>query len=136
MKKRVNEWIKYSKLDLDSALKLLENPELTQSAAFHCQQSIEKSLKAIIEEKIRKVPRTHDLIKLNGLIEECGIKLSINEDVLDQVNDVYIETRYPSDLGLIPEGIPKVETIKYFYDLSESIHKQVIEVFNIREKNS
>ena len=135
MKKRAKEWIKYSKLDLDSALKLLANPELTQSAAFHCQQSIEKSLKAIIEEKIRKVPRTHDLIKLNGLIEECGIKLSINEDVLDQVNDVYIETRYPSDLGLIPEGIPKVETIKYFYDLSESIHKQVIEVLNIREKN-
>ncbi len=69
MKKRAKEWIKYSKLDLDSALKLLESPELIQSAAFHCQQSIEKSLKAIIEEKTNKVPRTHDLEKLYGLME-------------------------------------------------------------------
>jgi len=126
MKKRAKEWIKYSKLDLDSALKLLESPKLTQSAAFHCQQSIEKAFKAIIEEKTNKVPRTHDLGKLYGLIEECGIKLTIDEDVLDQVNDVYIETRYPSDLGLVPVGIPKVETIKYFYDFSELIYKQVI----------
>ncbi len=133
MKKRVKEWVKYSKLDLDSALKLLESPELTQSAAFHCQQSIEKALKALIEEKINKVPRTHDLEKLYGLIEEYGIKLKIDEDILDQVNDVYIETRYPSDLGLVPEGIPKVETIKYFYDLSESIYKQVIEILNIQQ---
>ncbi len=133
MKKRVKEWVKYSKLDLDSALKLLESPDLTQSAAFHCQQSIEKSLKAIIEEKINKVPRTHDLEKLYGLIEEYGIKLEIDEDILDQVNDVYIETRYPSDLGLVPEGIPKVETIKYFYDLTESIYKQVIEILNIQD---
>ena len=133
MKKRVKEWVKYSKLDLDSAIKLLESPELTQSAAFHCQQSIEKSLKAIIEEKINKVPRTHDLEKLYGLIEEYGIKLKIDEDILDQVNDVYIETRYPSDLGLVPEGIPKVETIKYFYDLTESIYKQVIEILNIQD---
>ncbi len=132
MKKRVKEWIKYSKLDLDSALKLLENPELTQNAAFHCQQSIEKSFKAILEEKINKVPRTHDLIKLYGLIEECGINLLINEDVLDQVNDVYIETRYPSDLGLIPEGIPRVETINIFYDLSGSIYKQVISILNVQ----
>jgi len=133
MKKRVKEWVKYSKLDLDSALKLLESPDLTQSAAFHCQQSIEKSLKAIIEEKINKVPRTHDLEKLYGLIEEYGIKLEIDEDILDQVNDVYIETRYPSDLGLVPEGIPKVETIKYFYDLTESIYKQVLEILNIQD---
>jgi len=133
MKKRVKELVKYSKLDLDSALKLLESPELTQSAAFHCQQSIEKALKALIEEKINKVPRTHDLEKLYGLIEEYGIKLKIDEDILDQVNDVYIETRYPSDLGLVPEGIPKVETIKYFYDLSESIYKQVIEILNIQQ---
>lgn len=132
MKKRVKEWITYSKLDLDSALKLLENPELTQSAAFHCQQSIEKSFKAILEEKINKVPRTHDLVKLYGLIEECGIKLLINEDVLDQVNDVYIETRDPSDLGLIPEGIPKVETINIFYNLSGSIYKQVSSILNIQ----
>ena len=133
MKKRVKEWIKYSKLDLDSALKLLESPELTQSAAFHCQQSIEKALKAIIEEKVKKVPRIHDLEKLYGIIEENGINLVFDADILDQVNDVYIEIRYPSDLGLVPDGIPKVETIRSFYELSEMIYKQVNEVLNNEE---
>jgi len=133
MKKRVKEWIKYSKLDLDSALKLLESPELTQSAAFHCQQSIEKALKAIIEDKAKKVPRIHDLEKLYGIIEENGINLVFDADILDQVNDVYIEIRYPSDLGLVPDGIPKVETIRTFYDLSEMIYKQVNEILNNKE---
>ncbi len=127
MKKRVKEWLKFAKIDLDSAIKLLEDPGLTQSAAFHCQQSIEKSFKAILEENQNKIPRTHDLEKLYGQVEECKIKLVIDEDVLDEVNDVYIETRYPSDLGLIPEGIPKVETVKRFYDLSNSIYKQIEE---------
>ena len=119
--------MKFAKIDLDSAIKLLEDPGLTQCAAFHCQQSIEKSFKAILEEIQNKIPRTHDLEKLYGLIEEYKIELVIDEDVLDEVNDVYIETRYPSDLGLIPEGIPKVETVERFYNLSNSIYKQIEE---------
>ena len=130
MKKRVKEWIRFSKLDLDSAAKLLEDPGLTQIAAFHCQQTIEKSFKAILEEKKDKIPRTHDLEKLYGLVEECGIKLQMDEDILDEINDVYIETRYPSDLGLIPDGIPKVETVKIFYDLSESIYLQIVDILS------
>lgn len=127
MKKRVKEWLKFAKIDLDSAAKLLEDSGLTQSAAFHCQQSIEKSFKAILEEIQNKVPRTHNLEKLFSLVEECNIELNIDEDVLDAVNSVYIETRYPSDLGLLPDGIPKVETVKRFYDLSNSIFKQIEE---------
>ncbi len=130
MKKRAEEWLKFSKIDLDSALKLLEDPGLTQSVAFHCQQTIEKAFKAILEEKNLKVPRLHDLEKLFGMVEECGLEMQIDEDVLDEINDVYIETRYPSNSGLIPDGIPKIETVKKFYNQAESVYKQVLTLLN------
>jgi len=125
MKKQVREWIAFSKIDLDSALKLMEEPRLSQNSAFHCQQAIEKAFKAVIEDNDRKVPRTHDLRTLLGNIKTYGISIEIEEDVLDEINAVYIETRYPSDLGLIPNGIPGVETIAIFYAFAESIYKQV-----------
>ena len=128
MKKRVNEWLKLAKVDLDSVLKLLEDSNLTQSAAFHCQQSIEKSFKALLEEQSGTFIKSHDLQRLYGLVEESGISLNVDEDILDAINAVYIEARYPSDLGLIPEGKPKPSTVKTFYNLSESIYSQIITI--------
>jgi len=130
MKKRVNEWLKLAKVDLDSVIKLLEDSNLTQSAAFHCQQSIEKSFKALLEEQSGTFIKTHDLLRLYGLIEESGVKLNIDEDILDSINAVYIESRYPSDIGLIPEGKPKTSTIKTFYNLSESIYSQIVSILD------
>ena len=37
-------------------------------------------------------------------IREQGHNLQIDEDVLDEMNQVYIESRYPADLGLLPGG--------------------------------
>lgn len=125
MKKQIREWIVFSKIDLDSALKLMEEPHLSQNSAFHCQQAIEKAFKAVIEDNNRKVPRTHDLRTLLGIIKTYGISIEIEEDVLDEINAVYIETRYPSDLGLIPNGIPGVETVAMFYAFAESVYQQV-----------
>ncbi len=130
MKKRVSEWLKLSKIDLDSAIKLLEDASLTQSSAFHCQQSIEKSLKALLENQTDTFVKTHDLRRLCGLVEEAGIKLNVDDDVLDEINAVYIESRYPSDLGLIPDGNPRTDTVKIFYTLCESIYSQVIKILD------
>lgn len=123
MKKRVSEWIVLSKTDLDSALKLMEEPRLSQNSAFHCQQAIEKAFKAVIDSNSSKVPRTHDLRTLLGTINTYGVSMEIEEDVLDEINAVYIETRYPSDLGLIPNGIPEAETVAIFYAFAESVYQ-------------
>jgi len=37
--------------------------------AFHSQQAIEKSIKAILEEKETKVPKIHNIITLKEKIE-------------------------------------------------------------------
>ncbi|RKX81689.1 MAG: hypothetical protein DRP57_11550 [Spirochaetes bacterium] len=44
--------------------KLLNEKELTQSVTSHSHQTVEKSLKAILENKNIRIPKTHDLEKL------------------------------------------------------------------------
>ena len=123
MKRRVKEWLSFAEIDLNSIIKLLEDESLLKAAAFHCQQSIEKSFKAIIEEVQNKIPRTHDLIRLYGIINELGIDFEIDEDILSEINDVYIETRYPSDIGLLPSGNPTKEIIEEFETTVKLIYK-------------
>lgn len=122
MKRRVEEWLKFAKMDLDVVDKLLESNSLTQAAAFHCQQSIEKSFKAVIEEKDNKIPRLHDLIRLYGILNEYGIDMDIDENLLSDINDIYTETRYPSDLGLIPNGTPSLNTVEKYQNLAKKIY--------------
>jgi HEPN domain-containing protein len=50
MKQLTREWLNAAGDDLITIENLLDNPILTNIVAFHSQQAIEKSIKAIIEE--------------------------------------------------------------------------------------
>jgi len=121
MKKQVEDWMLLADKDLHAAEIILaaEYP-LTNIVAFHCQQTIEKYLKAFLIDKNIPVIRTHDLIKLNGMIKEVR-DLGIDEDMLVIINEVYIETRYPGELGLMPDGMPSVEQAKEFVDFAKEV---------------
>ena len=54
--------------------------------------------------------------------------MKINEEVLDQISQVYIDTRYPADFGLLPEGKPSINKIKEFLDEAESIFNQTVQL--------
>lgn len=125
MKNQVNEWIHYAGIDLLSAKKLLEEKNLTTSVAFHCHQAIEKSFKAVLEHIDQRIPKIHDLEKLFGLLMENNISIQLDEDLLDQINDVYIDARYPGGLGLIPEGHPSIQTVKRFFSYANDVFKKV-----------
>ena len=114
MKKQVEDWLLLADNDLRAA-GVIVNDEypLTNIAAFHCQQAVEKYFKAYIIEKDIPLIRTHDLIKLNGMINEIK-NLGINEKKLMAINEVYMDSRYPGDLGLMPDGMPTNEEIKEF----------------------
>jgi len=118
------EWLKASKLDLENISYIIEVEHLTSVVAFHAQQSIEKSFKAIIEKADKKIPKQHDLIKLKGLFEQ-KFNLDIDEDILDTLNLLYIESRYPGDLGLLPYGKPTLDDAKEFYELAFYIYEYI-----------
>lgn len=83
------------------------NPHLTNIVAFHAQQSIEKTFKAVLEESRNDVPKTHSLVRLYALAKD-KLNVEIDELLLAEINDVYIDARYPGELGLMPYGKPSL----------------------------
>jgi len=126
MKRQVEDWILLADKDLCAAEILLDNEyPLTNIVAFHCQQTIEKYFKAYLIEKDISIIRTHDLIRLNAMIKDIK-DLGIDEEKLIIINEVYIESRYPGDFGLLPDGMPSEEQAKEFVALAKEIKNIVL----------
>jgi HEPN domain-containing protein len=126
MKKQVEDWIQLADKDLYAAEIILKNEyPLTNIVAFHCQQAIEKYLKAFLIEKGIPVIKTHDLITLNGVIKEMN-DLGIDEKKLIIINEVYIESRYPGELGLLPDGMPSEEQVKEFVAYAQEVKRIIM----------
>jgi len=76
------------------------------------------------------IPKIHDLEKLLGIIIEHNIILKTNTEIISMINDIYIESRYPGDQGLIPEGIPSIEFIQEIYSFAETLYKEIYQLLN------
>jgi HEPN domain-containing protein len=121
MKKQVEDWIFLADRDLRASEIIMQDDyPLTNIVVFHCQQSIEKYLKAYLIEKDAPLEKTHDLVKLNGKIRKIK-DIGIEENKLDIINEVYIESRYPGELGLMPDGIPTDEQAQGFIEYTKEI---------------
>jgi HEPN domain-containing protein len=135
MKKQVEDWLFLADNDLHAAEIIIKDEyPLTNIVAFHCQQVIEKYLKAYLIEKNVPIIKTHDLIKLNGMIKEIK-DLGIDEKKLIVINEVYIESRYPGELGLLPDGMPTDEQAKEFIDYAQEIKTIITNEINKEIKN-
>ena len=51
-----------------------------------------------------------------------------NDDLLDSLNTLYIDSRYPGDMGLLPYGQPTIEDAKEFYHFSQEIFDEVSKI--------
>lgn len=103
---------------------VLNEKELTNIAAFHSHQCIEKSFKALVFIETDTIPRIHNLIKLYGTVRNY-FSLDIDLLVLEQINETYIDARYPSELGLLPDGDLSQEKANLFFKESEKIYSQI-----------
>jgi HEPN domain-containing protein len=45
--------------------------------------------------------------------------------MLDRLNQLYIEARYPGELGLLPEGKPSIEDAQRFRQVAEQVYRDV-----------
>src|SRR6266849_5893451 len=65
MKKLTAEWVRKAEADFEAANTIAKlDPSLRDPLCFHCQQTVEKYLKALLQELGQVVPRTHDLANL------------------------------------------------------------------------
>lgn len=117
----VRAWLASAEMDIENIRKIIDNEFLTPVACFHAQQCVEKCLKAYLEQKQEAVPKSHDIINLYGRVRQ-HIDLPMDIILLQTLNDLYIEARYPGDLGLLPDGKPSVEVSRQFFDLAQQLY--------------
>ena len=131
-KKQAIEWLKASHDDLDSIKYLIEAEHLTNVVAFHAQQAIEKSFKALFEYK--KIPfiKTHNLEKLYKKIEDI---IDVEYEELECINELYIESRYPGDMGLLPYGKPTLNDAQEFYEFAKRVSNKVCAILNVSKED-
>jgi HEPN domain-containing protein len=124
-------WLMAAKDDLILLEDIKNNVHITNLIAFHSQQAIEKSLKAVIESKNQKVPKTH---KLQQLFELVDIKIDLNDNLINLIHlldELYIDSRYPNDFGLLPYGKPSLEDAKEFYEFALTVFDKVCNILDI-----
>jgi len=115
-------WLQAASDDLDVIEQILSQPHLTHLVAFHSQQAIEKAFKALMEENGENIPKIHSLNKLFDLNKSEFV--CDDTDLFHTLDELYIESRYPGDFGLMPNGKPTVEEAKEFYEFAKTIYQQ------------
>jgi len=77
MKRATEEWLDFADRDLEAARLLVDNEYVSNAVLFHCQQCVEKCLKALLEENDIPVPHIHHVVKLYSLLKERLRSLSL-----------------------------------------------------------
>lgn len=96
MKRATWEWIEKAEEDLHAAELLAEGDEpLHDVVCFHCQQTAEKYLKALLEELNIYVQKTHDLAKLLGVLLPHHPTLRRLSRGLKYLTGFAVDPRYP-----------------------------------------
>lgn len=90
------DWIRKAEEDYQAVNALLGlQPPLWGAVCFHAQQCAEKYLKAFLEERAIRFPRTHDLDALAALAEPLVPGVAPLRPDLDWLSDYAIDVRYP-----------------------------------------
>ena len=132
MREITKEWLESAGLDLESIGHIIQNDRLTGHIAFHAQQTIEKSLKASLEEYGEKVPKIHSLSKLFGICA-AFIDVRFDEEIVIALDSLYIESRYPGEFGLLPGGKPNQKQAQEFYDYAMEVYQTIKYQMEIRK---
>ena len=114
------KWIEKANNDYLSAKRLVEyKPVILDTACFHCQQAIEKYLKAYLAYLDVDFPKTHDLNTLLKLIIEADT--SFKEIDFKDLSQFAVGIRYP-DSYLIPEP----DDVVFYIKMAEEVKSDIL----------
>lgn len=87
---------------------------IADGIAFHCQQSIEKYLKARLQEAGLPVERTHDLVKLVDQLKGIEPLWQSFRAAFNDINDYAVHFRYPGQSATKAEARKAFKTAAAF----------------------
>ncbi len=135
MKVITKQWLNFAGKDLKSCNNNIKDKFLTNIVVFHCQQTVEKCFKAIIEENGLRLNRVHSLLKLYKTVNPL-VNFDIDLEKLELLDDVYTSSRYPSDIGLMQDGEPTMQQAKEMHEFAKQIYNNTIKMFAKADKES
>ncbi len=98
MKRATREWVGKAEDDYQAAAIIAQSSEpLYDQLCFHCQQSAEKYLKAVLEERSLPIEKTHDLEMLLGDLRPHHPSLAKLRRGLSFLTNFAVNVRYPGD---------------------------------------
>ena len=124
-------WLDSARADLKSIEYILEDEFLTHIVGFHGQQCVEKCFKAMLEHFGEMVPKEHSTLKLYGIVKQ-KLPEEIDTDLLTDLDDLYIDSRYPGEFGLLPHGKPTLDEAREFYKFALDIFECVSDALDIQ----
>jgi HEPN domain-containing protein len=113
-KKHLLEWFRKADHDLTSAHKLIEDADILDNVCFHCQQAVEKYLKAYLIFKGEEVIKTH---YLKHLQTECAkFDSDFNTFEFKDLTRYASDVRYPDDFT-----DPLPQEAQYYLETAENV---------------
>lgn len=117
------DWLDHAGEDLVCAQLLVQDDFTYNSAAFHCQQTIEKSFKAYILLKSGRLVDGHNLTWLCRQATKHNQSYSQWLTPTAALNRAYIETRYPADNPTELE----FTTVREYYNTAKELYTIICE---------
>jgi HEPN domain-containing protein len=126
----VNTWIEKADHDLGSAKLLFQHlPGYFDTIAFHCQQAVEKYIKASLIYLEIEFQRSHDL---PYLLEILSRKVEIKPEIFDKailLNGFSVEIRYPNQIIHLTE-----DELKYAISIADDFRQLSVLIIGIKNK--
>lgn len=92
----VRDWLRVAQSDLQAARLLLGNaPPLLDTGCFHCQQTVEKSLKGYLVWRGVTFPRVHALGLIFDLCQQQDDSFAEIRDACEGLTRFAVQDRYP-----------------------------------------
>lgn len=118
----VGQWIAKAELDYRTAERLSRDPDpIREAIAFHCQQAVEKYVKAFLVRHQVEFPKTHNLERLLDLVASIALEVAASLEETEIITPYGVEVRYPGDF---PELLPGQE--KTIFELTRRAREAVM----------
>ena len=118
----VKDWIEKAEKDIKAVEKLKDDEDITEIVCFHCQQAVEKYLKALLIYNDEEVQKTHNV---DFLLNKCKIyNKELEKFIGNALSDYAVDLRYP-DTRYIPSKDEVNEAIELMYNIIKVVKEAI-----------
>ncbi|MBN1925159.1 MAG: HEPN domain-containing protein [Prolixibacteraceae bacterium] len=126
----IKQWLLKANEDLLVINRLTEYEIIaTSSVCFHCQQAVEKFLKAFLIANEVEIKKTHNI---EYLLSECA---DFDRDFADidpkELSEFGVDARYPGDM-FIPDNDETLEYINLAFEIKELVEIKINKIHKIK----